>query len=342
MTLNAVSLTTVAPTAALLGFSALAAQLRSEGVALSDLFARTGLQPGDIDNAHARMSPAQRNTVYANAQKLAPESDVALRAGARQRISDFGICGFAMATSATFREGLEFGIAHLQPVLPFLQPTLRVQGDLAILSCAPAERFGPILPFAAEFWRSSLNTLFGRVLEAPLPARRLVCNYPAPPHWRSYAQVFGCAAEFDADVLEWHFDAAILDAACPGANAITHELCSQLCAAAVQGGYQAGGLAGRVRAACLDDARCMVSVARLAERLGMSVRTLNRRLADEGVTFKSVVDQTRQELAIGYLRNSKLPVVEIAERVGFTEATNFRKAFRRWTGKVPSDYRAGA
>lgn len=342
MTLNAISLQTLAPSAALLGFSALVAQLRCEGVALSDLFARTGLQPGDIDNAYAPLSQAQRLAVFANAQKLSPESEVALRAGARQRIGDFGIYGFAMASSATFRDGLEFGIAHMQPAMPFLQPTLRVQGDVAVLACAPAERFGAVLPFVAEFWRSSLNALFQRVLEAPFPTRRLVCNYPAPPHWRSYAQVFGCPAEFDADVLEWHFDAAVLDAACPGANSITHELCRRLCVAPAYEEHQAGGWAGRVRGACLDDAHCMVSVTRLAERLGVSVRTLHRRLAEEGVTFKSVVDQARKELAIGYLSNSKLPVVDIAERVGFSEATNFRKAFRRWTGKVPSDYRAAA
>lgn len=332
----------VAPGAAMLGFSALAAQLQSEGVALSDLFARTGLEPGDIGNAYAPMSQVQRMAVFANAQKLSSRSDVALRAGARQRIGDFGIYGFAMASSATFRDGLEFGIAHMQPAMPFLQPTLRVQGNLAILACAPAERFGAVLPFVAEFWRSSLNALFQRVLEVPLPARRLVCNYPAPAHWRSYAQVFGCTAEFGADVLEWHFDASILDAACAGANSITHELCRRQCVAPVYGGYQVGGWPARVRGACLDDVRCMVSVVRLAERLGVSVRTLHRRLADEGVTFKSVVDETRKELAIGYLSNSKLPVVDIAERVGFTEATNFRKAFRRWTGKVPSDYRTGA
>ncbi|MGJ7497356.1 AraC family transcriptional regulator ligand-binding domain-containing protein [Variovorax sp. RT4R15] len=86
MTLNAISLKTVAPNAALLGFSALATQLRCEGVALSDLFARTGLEPDDIDNAYAPMSQAQRMAVFANAQKLSPASDVALRAGARQRI----------------------------------------------------------------------------------------------------------------------------------------------------------------------------------------------------------------------------------------------------------------
>src|SRR4051812_11782157 len=126
MTLNAISLKTVAPTAALLGFSALAAQLQCEGVALSDLFARTGLEPGDIDNAYAPMSQAQRMAVFANAQRLSSDSDVALRAGARQRIGDFGIYGFAMASSARFRDGLEFGIAHMQPAMPFLQPTLRV------------------------------------------------------------------------------------------------------------------------------------------------------------------------------------------------------------------------
>jgi AraC-like DNA-binding protein len=342
MTLNAFSLEKVAPSAALLGLSALAAQLQCEGVALSELFARTGLQPGDIDNAYAPMSPTQRMAVFANAQKLSPGSDVALRAGARQRIGDFGIYGFAMASSATFGDGLEFGIAHMQPAMPFLRPTLRVQGDVAILACAPAERFGTILPFVAEFWRSSLNSLFQRVLEAPLPARRLVCNYPAPPHWRSYAPVFGCKPEFDANVLEWHFDAAILGRACPGANSITHELCRRLSVAATHDGHPAGGWAGRVRSTCLEDARCMVSVTRLAERLGVSVRTLHRRLASEGVTFKSVVDQTRKELAIGYLSNSNLPVVDIAERVGFSEATNFRKAFRRWTGKAPSDYRVAA
>jgi AraC-like DNA-binding protein len=342
MTPNAISLKTVAPGAAMLGFAALAAQLRCEGVTLSDLFARTGLEPDDIDNAYAPMSQAQRMAVFANAQQLSPVSDVALRAGARQRIGDFGIYGFAMASSATFRDGLEFGLAHMQPAMPFLQPSLRIQGDVAILACAPAERFGPVLPFVAEFWRSSLNSLFQRVLEVPLPARRLVCNYPAPPHWRSYAQIFGCTAEFDAEGLEWHFDAAILDAACPGANSITHELCRRLCVTAASDGHPAGGLAARVHGACLDDARCMVSPARMAERLGMSVRTLHRRLAAQGVTFKSVVDQTRKELAIGYLSNSKLAVVDIAERVGFSEATNFRKAFRRWTGKVPSDYRAAA
>ena len=342
MTLNATSLKTVAPNGAMLGISALAAQLRSDGITLSDLFARTGLEPDDIDNADAPMSPAQRMAVFANAQRLSSESDVALRAGARQRIGDFGIYGFALASSATFQDGLEFGIAHMQPAMPFLQPTLRVQGDVAILACVPAERFGPVLPFVAEFWRSSLNSLFRRVLDAPLPARRLVCNYPAPAHWRSYAPIFGCTPEFDADVLEWHFDAAILQAPCQDANSITHELCTRLCVATTHEGDQAGGWAGRVRGACLDDARCMVSVVRLAERLGVSVRTLHRRLADQGVTFKGVIDQTRKEMAIGYLSSSKLPVVDIAERVGFSEATNFRKAFKRWTGKVPSDYRTGA
>ena len=77
----------------------------------------------------------------------------------------------------------------------------------------------------------------------------------------------------------------------------------------------------------------------LAKRLRMSARTLHRRLAAEGTTFRSVVTKLRMELAERALREPHLPIGEIAFRLGFSEPSAFHRAFKRWTGWQPLAYR---
>ena len=81
-------------------------------------------------------------------------------------------------------------------------------------------------------------------------------------------------------------------------------------------------------------------LAEMAARLGLSVRTLHRRLAEQGQQYQRIVDEVRRSLAIEFLENTSLSVEEIAGRVGFSEASNFRKAFRKWTGRPPTHFRA--
>ena len=64
-----------------------------------------------------------------------------------------------------------------------------------------------------------------------------------------------------------------------------------------------------------------------------------RKLSENGVTYQTLLDQVRRDLAVDYLRNSLLTVEQIAELVGYGEAASFRKALRRWTGKAPGEFR---
>ena len=82
-----------------------------------------------------------------------------------------------------------------------------------------------------------------------------------------------------------------------------------------------------------------VGMDNVARRLGVSSRTLQRRLRDEGTTFKEVVDDTRESLALHYLRSTRLTATEIAFLLGFDEATSFFRAFQRWTGTTPETLR---
>ena len=81
------------------------------------------------------------------------------------------------------------------------------------------------------------------------------------------------------------------------------------------------------------------SAEHIAARLHMSARTLRRRLQEHGARHKLLLDELRRELAIRYLSEERLEIAEVAFLLGFSEASAFHRAFKRWTGRTPSDYR---
>jgi AraC-like DNA-binding protein len=81
-------------------------------------------------------------------------------------------------------------------------------------------------------------------------------------------------------------------------------------------------------------------VAAIARRLGMSPRSLQRRLAAEGSSYRGLLDEVRREIAVRHLGERDLAISEVASALGFSDATGFYRAFRRWTGASPAGYRA--
>jgi AraC-like DNA-binding protein len=84
------------------------------------------------------------------------------------------------------------------------------------------------------------------------------------------------------------------------------------------------------------------TLAGAARKLKMSERSLQRRLADEGVTFDALLDEIRRDLALRYLADAKIAVAEVAYLLGYSEPSPFHRAFKRWTGRTPSEMRRSA
>ncbi|HMK72490.1 MAG TPA: helix-turn-helix transcriptional regulator, partial [Myxococcaceae bacterium] len=82
------------------------------------------------------------------------------------------------------------------------------------------------------------------------------------------------------------------------------------------------------------------SQASIAKLMGMSERTLQRRLSDEGTTFNKLLEEARRSVAIGYLADRNLAAYEVSFLLGYAEPATFFRAFKRWTGKTPQQYRA--
>ena len=81
------------------------------------------------------------------------------------------------------------------------------------------------------------------------------------------------------------------------------------------------------------------TIADAVNALHMSVRTLSRRLDDEGTTFQAIKDELRRDVAIQRLTKTNIPIAVIGAEIGFDDPTTFHRAFKKWTGSTPGAYR---
>jgi AraC-like DNA-binding protein len=165
-------------------------------------------------------------------------------------------------------------------------------------------------------------------------------RHPAPADTREHTALFRCTVEFRAQYTEIDFDDASLDAPLPHANETYCLIFQGQVERALARLPGKSGTAVQVRAAAralLLGGQCTLSGT--ARTLGMSVRTLQRRLRDDGTSFGELLDSLRRELATEYL-DKRLTVSEIAWLLGYAEPSAFHHAFKRWTGTTPEAVRA--
>ena len=324
----------------MLGMGALLAEMRDQGVSGEAVLQGTGLTARQFSDPQARMSHTQKIAIYRNARRLSSVPDLGLRAGARQRLSDFGVYGYALVSSPTFGDAVALGVRHIKLAGPVIEKRFRVEGDTAIFEGLDVMALGDLLPLATEYWFASVHKLITCTLEAQLPSRLLLLPFARPAHAAAYERVFGCQVRFDAGTMEWHFDAAVLGVPLPNANPITAEMCAQMCERLLRSLPDETDLERSIRTACFNSCGDFPALDEMATRLGLSTRTLQRRLTDLGRRYQEIVDEVRTSLAIEFLTQTTLSVEEVAQRVGFSEASNFRKAFRKWTGQAPGQYRS--
>jgi AraC-like DNA-binding protein len=316
------------------GLQALIEELGALGVDVVRLRRAAGLR-----SLRGTLTQAQRLALLTAAHELGKDPLLALRAGRRQRVHHFGVYGFALATSPTFGDAFAFARQHLEFAGAMWRITFRQEGERGVLQSWNPHSLRSLLPFVAEFWRASMVTLCGEILEDRFPSTLMRFPYPRPAHWRAYAELFRCPLEFESETMEWHFDATVLARPCPNASSITSNICRDFCEGMIAGDDGETPLLRELRSHILANSGRRSTADEAAAALGLSRRTLFRRLAEDGTSFQDQLDQTRASLACEYLENTRLSVSEIAERCGFGDEANFRKAFTRWREVSPSAWR---
>ena len=171
-----------------------------------------------------------------------------------------------------------------------------------------------------------------------LRPRAVRFRHPAPRSIEEHRSLFGCPLAFRSAHTEIELDDAICDTPMPQANTAFFAIFEEQVARALARLPRVAGASEGVRAAvraALASGGC--TVAGTARGLGVSTRTMQRRLEAEGTSFAAVVDALRHELARTYL-DRQVAIPEIAVLLGYADATAFHRAFRRWTGSTPLRY----
>jgi AraC-like DNA-binding protein len=254
----------------------------------------------------------------------------------------FGLHTYLASTSATLREALGRVIRYLHLVADYVSYSLKDERDTArLIVSAPAGS-----PTVTWQWNVAVNHFFiralvaaeWRLLEAAFP-------FPAPsePVAREYARVFQAPVRFSARHAGLRFARALLDAPRRNRDDRLCQALEQLARDQLEARRSSDLASDLVRVELLKlPADHEVRLEPIAGRLGMSRRTLQRRLEREGGSLRRIVDEVRFERARGYLSFDRLSLAEVGFLIGFAEPGAFTRAFIRWSGKTPQAYRRAA
>ena len=199
---------------------------------------------------------------------------------------------------------------------------------------------GELRLLAIEDILTSILTTCRWVLGKNLPMTRLRCEYPAPPHAERYESIFQCPIQFDMPATQLFFEAAILDQALPQSSTQSAALYRKLCEEKSIARNQ-GDIAWRLWQIIVRDPAEPPNLEAVARELHYSPRTLSRKLLAQGWRYQQLIDQVREIHARRYLSDPTLPIIQVAQRLGYADSSGFHRAFKKWTGRSPKAFRQG-
>lgn len=319
--------------------------LFDSGVAAGDALVGTDLSLEEVRDPGARTSVQQLLDVGRHAVRLSSLPGLGLIAGQRLHVTSYGLYGYAMLCADTMRNGLEMSLKYHGLGTPVMPISLLAEGDRAILQLPTRDEVG-LLGLGPEEYGFFLDMQFALQATLLKDAMGSWCvpveafyAVPMPVHAEQIARVLECPVVFGHARNELHYPREWLDRAPHMANPITAAQMSESCESLMQQIAWQAGLTRRVYQEVMRSPGRFPGIEQVASSLCMTSRTLSRKLAAEGTTFSDLLARVRHALALDYLRNTQLSMDDIAASLGFSDANSFRNAFRRWSGKSPTEYR---
>jgi AraC-like DNA-binding protein len=320
---------------------AIARALEGRGFDAAALFARAGLSFAALDDPEARYPVRATARLWELVDEATGDPAFGIEVARHTSPTTFHALGFSLAASSSLREAFERVVRYYRLVSDGATIRFADRGDHYRVSVTthgptPAARgsMDAVVAVAVRLCRSLMDRRFSPV--------RVELGRPMPPDPSAFYRFFRAPVFFDAAEDALVLDKRACEARIQGANTELARANDLIAAQAIER-WDRSRMTDRVRVLLVDrlpnGAPSQLDVARA---LGTSTRALQRRLASEGTTYVQLLDDTRRGLAVAYLGESRHSMTDIAYLLGFSGAASFTRAFRRWTGRSPSEHRRGA
>lgn len=320
--------------------AALAAYVAARGASLEDAIASAGLDTQALLDPEMRVDEDVNNLLWERAAAKLHDDDLGLHFAERLDLDALHVLGHLAASSATLGQAFERVVAFSRLLHNAGRTELEIEGGEARVF--PGCRGLPVPPprHVAEF-SAALVVVLARALTGTRCTPLAVHLHHSAPSSREHVRVFGVAPTFHAResmvVLPREALALPVRDARPAMSLWLMGYARDLVAKLPTD----DDLVSRVtRAVITGIPRGAAEIAPVAAQLGLTPRTLQRRLSAQQTTFAAVSDEARRLSAEAYLRDERLPLAEVAFLLGFQEPSAFHRACRRWTGTTPAEWRS--
>ncbi len=327
--------------------SALLDHACARGVDRATLLRASGLDEADLGSQDARVPLAAYHALIATAIDETGDTALLLRHTLESRLETMSIVGQIVHSSGSLLHSIAQlnRYARLMADVDTMQGTDRFElrdrgGVLWIVDHLPVPD-GDYLGIEASFAR--FISEFRRSFPDRVFATHMDVTYAPPPHAAEYPELFRIPIRFNAGRNALRIDRSWLETDFEPGKAYIFGIFTGHADALLEELRSARSVRAKVEAAILPELhKGSLSMDAVAAGLAMSRQTLYRRLKDEGATFAEVHDDLRQRMARDYLGARKVSVNETAYLLGFSEASSFVRAFKRWTGMSPTGFRDSA
>ncbi|MDM4765060.1 AraC family transcriptional regulator [Pelomonas sp. SE-A7] len=315
--------------------------LRQQGVDTVALLRMAGIEPERFEQRDSTLLPSEVEGFIASARRLSGRSDIGFEMGRLIKMNSHDLLGFGMISARNFDEVMRLVVRHYHLMTETFQ--LRYERSPGRGEAI----YTPAIPMPLEVLRfyyevlalahqNQVQMMLGQV------SFDIYLSMPEPPHLRRYdllAPVRFHFVEHAVPGVRVVMDSELLDRPLPMADPRVLKEVDERCSALAQRPSNDDRSWGEYITMLLRESQGeLLTLEDLARRLKVSVRTLDRYLKKEDLNFRDLSQQVRFEQACELLREPGATVAQVALRLGFSDAANFSRAFRRVLGCSPSEY----
>jgi AraC-like DNA-binding protein len=310
-----------------------------QGLDAEALLRDAGISPSLLLTPQARVSPQNFSALWlAVARTL--DDELFGQDSRRMKVGSFAMLVQNLVHSSTLKSALKRMVRTFNLFLDDFHCSVEIGARHFSVNIAhtPGRRANPAL--GCETLLMMMHGVACWLIGRRIPILASAFCYPEPLHSAEYARMYSPQPRFEQPVTALSFDASYLDLPVIQNRKTASEFVRQAPGNIILKYKNSTGLAAQIRRRLRAASRTeWPDFEEFAATLHMTPSTLRRRLQEEGESFQGIKDQLRRDMAIDYLCHTDSSVTEIACELGFSEASAFHRAFKKWTGANPGEYR---
>ncbi|WP_335068727.1 AraC family transcriptional regulator [Nostoc sp.] len=304
------------------------------------MLAAIGLYPEILKDADVYISHEKFTALWVELVRCSGNPSIGLRMAEFAQPSSWDVVGYAVESSPNLNEAMRRIVRSVRVLHEEAEMAFEIQGKVARLTHAISSSPLPLHRAACDWVVAGIFLLIRRITGVDFVPLKVGFQHSLPEDISAYHRLFRAPVEFDQPINEIVFDSTFLCLPLlksdPGLGRVLDRYIEDLLAKLPTSGNFIDGVRREIS---IELRGGNLEVEMIAKRLGFVCRTLQRKLKEAGTSYQELLDQTRQSLSMHYLQEQHMAVSEVAFLLGFSEASAFYRAFKRWTGTTPSEFR---